>query len=487
MANRTIYPYGQDGQIPSSIGIVNDLSTGGVNKALSAQMGKEIGDYVFGNKQMVDLSSITTSVRSPSLAGYWDYANKGKHKVIPCNPGDVFSIQITASQNIGGWYLWLTSSYVVPTSKILVPYCSGTDRMLFSYPGTGKSEIVTAPADAAYLCVCPNDGDGYASTWQVYKYITEAGINDDFVRQGDIVDNLNSSSITAPLSGNQGKVLASMIGGGIPEGPTKYSFEGAAFRINEHKVAQAGVATITTIQQQGGACFGDYFFSFNTGATTCWMHDLSTGELIQTISVADRGFANDCHANTVNFGLEYYDSNDPFPLIYVSTGDDTGGYSGVLVYRIVESAGVYTLTLVQTLKIPGTAWTEFVTAGSACFVYIEGAKPTYYRFPMPKLSDGDITFDISEALGSYSFTTDTYAGSAPQGRLYYNGKIYYAAGYPPQKLLFWGLDLASGMIETKIDLSTIGITIEPEATFIWRGHICLSFWNNGVIRALYFE
>lgn len=43
MANKTVYPFGTDGQLPSNIGIVNDLTTGGINKALSAEMGKEIG------------------------------------------------------------------------------------------------------------------------------------------------------------------------------------------------------------------------------------------------------------------------------------------------------------------------------------------------------------------------------------------------------------------------------------------------------------
>lgn len=42
MANETIYPYGTNGQLPSSIGVINDLITGGADKALSAEMGKEI-------------------------------------------------------------------------------------------------------------------------------------------------------------------------------------------------------------------------------------------------------------------------------------------------------------------------------------------------------------------------------------------------------------------------------------------------------------
>lgn len=42
MANKTVYPYGTDGELPSSIGLINDLTTGGVNKALTAEMGKEL-------------------------------------------------------------------------------------------------------------------------------------------------------------------------------------------------------------------------------------------------------------------------------------------------------------------------------------------------------------------------------------------------------------------------------------------------------------
>lgn len=43
MANTTVYPFGTGGELPSSIGIINDLTTGGADKALSAEMGKELG------------------------------------------------------------------------------------------------------------------------------------------------------------------------------------------------------------------------------------------------------------------------------------------------------------------------------------------------------------------------------------------------------------------------------------------------------------
>ena len=46
MANKTVYPFGTGGQLPSSIGIINDLTTGGANKALSAEQGKVLNEKV---------------------------------------------------------------------------------------------------------------------------------------------------------------------------------------------------------------------------------------------------------------------------------------------------------------------------------------------------------------------------------------------------------------------------------------------------------
>ena len=51
MANTTIYPYGTGGSLPASIAIVNDLTTGGADKALSAEMGKVLAGKVGNIKQ----------------------------------------------------------------------------------------------------------------------------------------------------------------------------------------------------------------------------------------------------------------------------------------------------------------------------------------------------------------------------------------------------------------------------------------------------
>lgn len=48
MANTTVYPFGTDGQLPSSIGIINDLNTGGADKALSAEQGRQLKYMITG-------------------------------------------------------------------------------------------------------------------------------------------------------------------------------------------------------------------------------------------------------------------------------------------------------------------------------------------------------------------------------------------------------------------------------------------------------
>lgn len=52
MTNKTVYPYGTEGTLPSNIGIIDDMTTGGADKALSAEQGKVIGEILFGDKKI---------------------------------------------------------------------------------------------------------------------------------------------------------------------------------------------------------------------------------------------------------------------------------------------------------------------------------------------------------------------------------------------------------------------------------------------------
>ena len=181
MANKTVYPYGTNGSLPSSIGIINDLTTGGADKALSAEQGKVIGDYLgddFGGviDNDVDLSMYTT--QNYSLGSASTSSNKwvsaGKHKTIPVVPGDVYKLSVTSTEATGGFYGFFTDQFVEPSSTSSdVPYATGETGRRWLNNG---STVVTIPNGAAYLVICPMDGSAHSSTWTV-SYQTQKTIS----------------------------------------------------------------------------------------------------------------------------------------------------------------------------------------------------------------------------------------------------------------------------------------------------------------------
>lgn len=236
-------------------------------------------------------------------------------------------------------------------------------------------------------------------------------------------------------------------------------------------------------QQQGGDAWGVYFFQFVAFNSIVRVYDLSTKTLVQTVTIggSQRGFVPNCHCNTVCFGTEYYDVDDIFPLIYVSTGYASGGYTGALVYRITQHNGSFFITLVQTLKFPvdKSSWTEFVpgTDGFAYLCYT--SERAIFKVKMPKLADGDVIISRDDALDAYQFTPqpDWMFTSRNQDRLFYNGKIIYVSGVPRggEASVFVILNLETLERETIIDFTKIGLTEESESIFVWQGDLYVAF------------
>ena len=66
MANKTVYPFGTGGRLPSGVGIIDDLTTGGADKALSAEQGKYIGGKIEVYDDVVDdLYGVEREVEEP--------------------------------------------------------------------------------------------------------------------------------------------------------------------------------------------------------------------------------------------------------------------------------------------------------------------------------------------------------------------------------------------------------------------------------------
>lgn len=253
---------------------------------------------------------------------------------------------------------------------------------------------------------------------------------------------------------------------------------------DEDTIFYEEIMSVSGGHPQGGDSWGDYFFQFSANNTEVRIYDLATKTLVQTIKITDslKGFVSKCHCNTVCFGTEYYDAEDIFPLIYVSTGYSSGGHTGALVYRIVQHNGLFFITLVQTIKFPvgNSSWTEFVPGDQYAYLCYTSER-IIYKIPMPKLKDGDLIIGPDSAIETYQFTPqpDWMASSRNQDRMYHQGKIYVISGVPQtgEASVLFVLNLETQERERIIDFKKIGLTSEPESIFIWQGDICVAFVN----------
>lgn len=150
MANQTIYPYGTDGSLPSSIGIVNDLTTGGVDKALSAEMGKEIGTELDTiNSEIMDTSGITPLddwwINSSQQ---WQKATAGLQQalLVPLTVGQKYVI---TGGDTGGIAAILASASI--SAGATADFCEDFPQRFFV--AVGGAFVFNAPSDAAYAYI----------------------------------------------------------------------------------------------------------------------------------------------------------------------------------------------------------------------------------------------------------------------------------------------------------------------------------------------
>lgn len=203
MANQTVYPYGTGGSLPASIGIINDRTTGGADKAWSAEQGKlACQDIDKNTKDIFEMFATAINSNSYTEQVGWTIigTNKWQHVVdtltmnnygcilIPITPGKRYRVYGNTTATITA--LLASDSMVAGASP---DFCTGYNGRIAVAEGAVYDFI--APEDAAYLYLLRrssgNEKDGYV------RY-SDADIANVGVKLGELqgsIDVINSQRI----------------------------------------------------------------------------------------------------------------------------------------------------------------------------------------------------------------------------------------------------------------------------------------------------
>ena len=147
MSDITIYPYGTNGELPTSIGLINDLITGGVDKALTAEQGKVIGQILNDQENAVDLSVLQA----------YDYYMDGDNKYISNSTAKIVILPVEQ----GGRYTFTAGEYATSIAFITndtviendksIPCCSEYQDRILILAETEVEYII--PQDCYYVVI----------------------------------------------------------------------------------------------------------------------------------------------------------------------------------------------------------------------------------------------------------------------------------------------------------------------------------------------
>lgn len=158
MANQTVYPYGTGGSLPSSIGLINDLKTGGVDKALTAEQGKVLGEIIGTSEDVVvPQESYINAGAFSYWSGTWRPGGSYTGIFIPIT--GTSQIKVQAAQGKSAYVLFC--SYIIQAGGTNVSV-SMLDAAVKDIAAGGTAEY-NVPSDAAFLWCSTNSQDNRAA------------------------------------------------------------------------------------------------------------------------------------------------------------------------------------------------------------------------------------------------------------------------------------------------------------------------------------
>jgi hypothetical protein len=237
----------------------------------------------------------------------------------------------------------------------------------------------------------------------------------------------------------------------------RYPYTGERIFDKTFSVTQMG----SGVGNQGSCCYNGVVFGFSSNSTTVKIHDMVTGR-ITSCSIANMS-PNNSHNNAAFFTDEFYDANDPFPII--GTSDDIN--QNVLLFRIVVNNNIYSMTLVQTIHIEKgeTAFSQgntYTYGNGKLFSLSENRPRTHwyiYEWDMPTLSQGDVTLTSSLENEHRIPEVNNY-----QGLCYKDGYMFMPEKTSNSNIIV--VNMATDEIVTHIPISNV-ISAEIEDTWFY--------------------
>lgn len=173
MANQTVYPYGQNGQLPSGYPIADDLNTDSAQQALSAKQGVVLKGLIRNSVKEVLSPLSVTMAKSASYVltanGVWSSSQNTHSSVqIQVKPGQKY--RLTAHATNSSYYAFL-ASYSSPSQGNAPNYATEEDNR--HDVAHGQTVDFTIPSGCYFLYVCLTNANQVQTPQSIYLVETE--------------------------------------------------------------------------------------------------------------------------------------------------------------------------------------------------------------------------------------------------------------------------------------------------------------------------
>lgn len=253
---------------------------------------------------------------------------------------------------------------------------------------------------------------------------------------------------------------------------------------------------------QSMACHGDYAFIISDKMHYIGLFNLKKKTSIYTATLPSRTEKNPngntkFHCNQSSFSPYKYDSNDEFPVLYISQRYDNSYRCEIVGLRIIPEYGAdgeiksFKTNLVQTLFLPamnrenalGNANLVFDLEHQRMITYSRNnnsSDPNYNKcristFDIPQLNQDTIYLDDCDIRDSYEIACSAMnmQGGAVYGDRLYIGQGYESCGYINIRVV----DLVKRKLQITYDLLKMGVTWEPEGCIAYEDKLFIHASN----------